>query len=470
MSSQASTLGRSSVSIVVRPRVVLATCCLSLFLVMMDVTIVNVALPSIGAALGAATDGLQWVIDGYTLVIASFLMLAGSSADRVGRRRTFQIGLAVFGAGSLACSLAPDLHALVACRMLQALGGAMLNPVAISIITNTFTDPRERARAIGVWGAVVGIAMAIGPLLGGVLVQRVEWSAIFWINVPICIAAIVLTQRFVPESRAERPRRFDPIGQLLMVILLASVTGSLIEAPRLGWSSPAIVAGLLVTVGAVAAFVRYERGRAEPLVDVRLLGSASMAGAALTAVLAFTAFSATLFIAALYLQQALHLQPASAGACMLPIAGAMFVCAPLSGRLVAVGRTRHALLVSAILMTSSGALLVNLDVTTPILHTVVALALLGAGLGFVNTPITNSAVSGLPRAQAGLAAGIASTSRQVGATLGVALAGTLTGGIAGAHPSFSSATHAVWWLVLACGVGIAALAFLTKELAGAKPR
>ena len=183
---------------------------MSLFIVGLDSTIVNVALPSIGRDLHAAVSGLQWTIDAYTLVLASLLMLAGSTADRIGRRRTFQTGLATFTAGSLLCSLAPSLGWLIAFRMVQAVGGSMLNPVAMSIITNTFTDRRERARAIGVWGGVFGLSMALGPVAGGALVDSVGWRGIFWVNIPVGIAAIVLAALFVPESKAERARRRTP--------------------------------------------------------------------------------------------------------------------------------------------------------------------------------------------------------------------------------------------------------------------
>src|ERR1700729_983337 len=172
-----------------RRLLILAICCMSLFIVGLDSTIVNVALPSIQRDLHTSVAGLQWVIDAYTLVLASFLMLSGSIADRVGRRRIFQTGLVAFTLGSLLCSLAPSLGWLVAFRMLQAVGGSMLNPVAMSIITNTFTDPRERARAIGVWGGVVGISLALGPVIGGALVGSVGWRAIFWINIPVGVAA-----------------------------------------------------------------------------------------------------------------------------------------------------------------------------------------------------------------------------------------------------------------------------------------
>ena len=197
---------------------------MSLFIVGLDSTIVNVALPSIGRELRASVSGLQWTIDAYTLVLASLLMFSGSTADRIGRRRTFQVGLAVFTAGSLLCSLAPGLGWLVVCRMVQAVGGSMLNPVAMSIITNTFTDQRERARAIGVWGAVFGLSMALGPVAGGALVDSVGWRGIFWVNIPVGIAAIVLCALFVPESKADRPRRPDPVGQVLLIVLLAALT------------------------------------------------------------------------------------------------------------------------------------------------------------------------------------------------------------------------------------------------------
>ena len=190
-----------------RRLLVLAVCCSSLFIVGIDATIVNVALPSIQRELHASVSGLQWTVDAYTIVVASFLMLSGSTADRVGRRRVFQAGLGLFTLGSLLCSLAPGLGWLVAFRMLQALGGSMLNPVAMSIVTNTFTDPAERARAIGLWGSVFGFSMALGPIAGGALVASVGWRGIFWVNIPVGVAAIILTALFVPESRAPRARR-----------------------------------------------------------------------------------------------------------------------------------------------------------------------------------------------------------------------------------------------------------------------
>src|ERR1700733_8275076 len=261
-----------------RRLLVLAICCMSLFIVGLDVTVVNVALPSIGHDLHAGVSGLQWTVDAYTLVLASLLMLSGSTADRVGRRRTFQTGLAIFTLGSLLCSVAPGLGFLVAFRMLQAIGGSMLNPVAMSIITNTFLEPGERARAIGIWGGVVGLSMALGPEVGGLLVESVGWRGIFWVNIPVGIAAIVLTALYVPESRAPRARRLDPVGQLLVILLLASLVYGLIEGPDRGWTSAPILSCFAVSAAALVSLVGYERRREEPLIDVRFFRSAPFSG------------------------------------------------------------------------------------------------------------------------------------------------------------------------------------------------
>ena len=403
----------------------LAICCLSLFIVGLDATIVNVALPSIGRELHSPVSGLQWTIDAYSLVLASLLMLSGSTADRVGRRRTFQAGLAVFTLGSLLCSLAPGLGWLVAFRMLQAVGGSMLNPVAMSIITNTFTEPAERARAIGVWGGVFGLSMAMGPVLGGALVDAVGWRGVFWVNIPVGIAALVLTALFVPESKAPRPRRLDPFGQLLVIVLLGSLTYAVIEGPAYGWESPRILFFLAVAVIALAVFVGYERRRREPLVDLRFFRSLPFSGATVTAVSAMAALGGFLFLNTLYLQEVRGYRPLVAGLFLLPMAAAMAVCAPLAGRMVARRGTRMPLLIAGTGLLAGGALLTALTASTSAAYLIVSYLVFGIGMGMVNAPITNSAVSGMPREQAGVAAGIASASRQVGQVLGVAVTGSV---------------------------------------------
>jgi EmrB/QacA subfamily drug resistance transporter len=450
----------------VKPGLVLATCCISLFLVSMDVTIVNVALPAIAHDLHASVAGLQWAIDGYTLVIASFLMLAGSTADRLGRRRVFQIGLAVFSAGSLLCSMAPTIHGLVAFRIVQALGGAMLNPVAMSIIVNTFTEPKARARAIGTWGAVFGISMALGPLLGGVLVDHVGWRSIFWINVPVALSAIGLTARFVPESRAPTPRRFDPIGQVLVAALLAGLVSALIEGPELGWHAPIVVVGFAAAAVAIVALIPYELRRDQPLLELRFFRSRPFAAAIVLAIVAFTAFNGFLFLSSLYLQLGRGMSAERAGLQMLPVAVTLVICAPMSGRLVGAGRTRVAMVGAGIATTLAAAITTTFGVATGVAVLSIGYALFGVGQGLVNTPITNAAVSGMPKEQAGVASALASTSRQVGASLGVAIAGTV-----GHGESFVATLHAYSWLVVACGVAIIAIGFYATatRVTGSRP-
>ncbi|MER5182179.1 MFS transporter [Streptomyces sp. NPDC002896] len=444
---------------------VLTICCLSLLMVSLDNTVLNVALPSLQRDFDASVAGLQWTIDAYTLVLASLLMLAGSTADRIGRRRVFQTGLVVFTIGSALCSLAPSLDLLVVFRMVQAVGGSMLNPVAMSIITNTFTEPRERARAIGVWGAVVGISMAAGPLVGGLLVESVGWRSIFWVNVPVGLAAFLLTARYVPESRAPKPRRPDPVGQLLVIALLGSLTYAIIEAPAAGLTSPLILACAAVALCALVGLLAYEPRRDEPLIDLRFFRSAPFSGAVGIAVSAFAALGGFLFLSTLYLQNVRGLDALHAGLWMLPMAAMCFVCAPLSGRLVGSRGPRLSLLVAGVTITASGLLFAAFEAETANSTLLIGYVLFGVGFGFVNAPITNTAVAGMPRAQAGVAAAVASTSRQIGATLGVAVIGAvLASGVRGSayRDSFVAAASPAWWIITACGLAVLVVGALTS--------
>ncbi|MCX5378445.1 MFS transporter [Streptomyces sp. NBC_00091] len=431
---------------------ILAICCMSLLIVSLDNTVLNVALPSMRREFDASVSGMQWTIDAYTLVIASLLMLAGATADRIGRRKVFAWGLVLFTAGSVLCSLAPGLEWLIAFRMIQAVGGAMLNPVALSIITNTFTDPKERARAIGVWGAVVGISMAVGPLIGGLLVDSVGWRSIFWINLPVGLVALVLTVRHIPESRSERPRRPDPVGQLLVMALLGAVTYAIIEGPAAGWTSSPILGCALAAVAALAGLLRYEPRRADPLIDPRFFRSVPFSGATVLAVSGFAALSGFLFLNTLYLQDVRGLDALDAGLHMLPMAAFAFLCAPVSGRLVAARGPRLPLLVAGVTMAASGVLFAAFAAEESDTLMFAGYVLFGIGFGLVNAPITNTALAGMPRAQAGVAAALASTSRQTGGALGVAVIGAvLAAGTAGGG-SFATAARPAWWIITGCGL------------------
>jgi EmrB/QacA subfamily drug resistance transporter len=446
-----------------RRQLVLAICCMSLLIVTLDVTALNVALPSMQHELDAHTSGLQWTIDAYTLVLASLLMLAGSTADRIGRKRVFMAGLIVFSLGSLLCSLAPSLDALIAFRVLQAIGGSMLNPVAMSIITNTFTDPRQRARAIGVWGAVVGISMAAGPLVGGLLVESVGWRSIFWVNLPVGLAALLLTLRYVPESRAPKARRPDPVGQLLVIALFGSLTYAIIEAPSSGPGTVAPFAA--VALIALLGLLRYEPRREEPLIDLRFFRSVPFSGATVIAISAFAALGGFLFLSTLYLQNVRGLDALHAGLWMLPMAAPTFLCAPLSGRLVGSRGPRLPLLIAGLAMTASGVLFAAFEAETSDATLFAGYVVFGIGFGFVNAPITNTAVSGMPRTQAGVAAAVASTSRQLGQTLGVAVIGAVLASGVGSSPYrdvFVSAARPGWWILTVCGLAVLVVGMLTS--------
>lgn len=455
--------------------VVLLICSSSLFMTYLDSTILNVALPTIQADLRASLAGLQWIADAYLLVIASLLLLAGSMADRFGRKRLFMIGIAGFSLGSLLCSVAPNAGWLIALRMLQALGGCMLTPVSLSIVRNTFTDARERAHALGIWSAIFGLATACGPVAGGVLVSGVGWRSVFWVNVPIGAAMLAAARRYVPESRSPRPRRVDGRGQLLMIAALGSLTFAVIQGPAYGWTSAAILALFAAALLALAGFVAVERRSAQPLLEMRFFRSPPFTGASVIAVLAFVALSGFLFVITLYLQQTRGYSPLRAGLALLPATAVMAVAAPVAGSLTGRRGARIPLVASGAAMAAGGAMLAGLSPGTPYLWLAAAFAVFGAGQGLVNPPITNTGVTGMPPDQAGVASAVISVTRQIGSVLGVAVMGTmLTGGyharLAAGLPrqtALSAATRAPWALVAACGVLVAVTGAVTTS-AGAR--
>jgi EmrB/QacA subfamily drug resistance transporter len=441
-----------------RKAIILVTCCLSLLIVSMDATIVNVAIPSIRADLGASASQLQWVVDIYTLVLASLLLLAGAAADRFGRRRTFQIGLTVFAFGSLMCSLAPNIETLIAARFLQAVGGSMMNPVAMSIITQVFTGRVERARAIGIWGGVVGISMALGPIVGGALIQYVDWRAVFWINLPICALAILLTVIFVPESKSVTMRDVDPVGQGLGMAFLFGIVYVLIEGPNFGWADLRIIAVAVVAVVALIGFLAYEARRHDPFIDLRFFRSIPFASATVIAVCAFAAWGAFLFMMSLYLQEERGFSALTTGLIYLPVALGALVFSPLSGRMVGRYGGRPSIVIAGVLITASTVLLTVLTATTPVWQLLVIFAVFGIGFSMVNAPITTAAVSGMPTDRAGAASAIASTSRQVGVSLGVALCGSVAGSaLATKGADFTVAARVLWVILAVLGVTIIVL-------------
>jgi EmrB/QacA subfamily drug resistance transporter len=483
-----------------RPGLLLLACCLALFVTSLDSTIVNVALPTLSRDLHASTSGLQWIIDSYTVVAASLLILAGSIGDRIGRRTMFQVGLVIFGAGSLACSLAPSTGWLIGFRMAQAVGASMLQPNALSTLTNVITEPAARARAIGVWGGVFGAAAASGPILGGVLVDTVGWRSIFWVNLPIVALAVVLLARYAPDTRAAWPRPVDGPGQVLILVTLAAVTSAVIEGPTWGWGSLRVVGLAVVGVAALTTFLVVESHRAQPLLELRFFRSPPFSGASSIAVLAFIILAGFLFLNTLYLQQVRGDSALMAGVATLPATIVIAFGSPLTGRLVARSGSRLPLAASGVLL-AGGAAVLTLE-RTDTSYLVLAVGYLGLGLGFalVNPPITNTAVSGMPRAQAGVASAVASTSRQVGNALGVAVIGSVVtsrfrvlassiattdrlpaataqrlsrlsfgdlgaagdgAGRAVVRSAFATAGHAGWWIAVGAGVLVTVVGAVT---------
>ncbi len=434
---------------------ILCICCLSILLVALDLTIVNVALPSLQHDFNTDVTGAQWTIDGYTLVLASLLLFGGSLGDKIGRRRVFQTGLVIFALGSLLCSMAPNIGWLIVFRMMQAVGGSMLNPVALSIINNTFTDTKERAKAIGVWGGVVGIGSAVGPIIGGILVSTVGWRSIFWINIPIAIIALVLTAVFVPESRTPKPRRFDPVGQVLVIGMLSSLIYGIIEAPTHGWGSPLIVACFVAAFVFFIGIIWYEQRRFEPLINLHFFRSPPFSGAAVIAICTLLGLSGFLFLNTLYLQDVHGFSAIRSGLYLLPMAAAMFVFSLLSGRIVGSRGPRIPLTIGGILVTVAALMFAIVGSQLGELVLFTGYALIGAGIGFLNAAITNTALSGMPRSQAGVAAATTSTSRQIGQSLGVAIIGSVLASGAVKVTSGSAFDHdwTICWLVL-CGVGV----------------
>jgi EmrB/QacA subfamily drug resistance transporter len=443
--------------------VVLAVCCSALFMSGLDNTIVNVGLPAIGRSLGASVAGLQWTVAGYTIVLASLLMFSGAAADRIGRRVIFQVGLSLFTLGSWLCSLAPSLGWLIAFRLLQGAGASMLNPPALAIITNTFTRPAERARAIGIWDGVFGLSMALGPVLGGILVGFAGWRGIFWVNIPVGLAAISLTALFVPDSRAPRPRKADPVGQFLVIVMLGALAYAIIQGPEYGWASPKITAFFALSLTALAVLLAYEPRREEPLIDFRLFRSVPFASANLVAVCAIAATAGFLFMTSLYLQDVRGYSAVRAGLTILPMPATMALCAPLSGRMLARSGSRGPLVIAGAALTLSSAALSRLSSDSATMFLFVTYALFGVGVGMVSSAITNTFMSGVPKSQAGVASGMNSASRQLGTSLGVAIVGSvLAASLRGSmHAGFLTAAHPSWWVMSGCGFVVLVLGILS---------
>ncbi len=439
--------------------------CLAQFMVILDVAIVNVALPSMRAGLHFSTTGLQWVVNAYTLTFAGFLMLGGRSADLLGRRRVFLTGTALFALSSLACALADSRGLLIGARGMQGLAGAVLSPATLSIITSTLPEGPARNRGLAAWGAVGGLGASSGALLGGVLTQAFGWPAIFAVNVPLGLIVVVLGLRVIPViAPTEGTRHFDVTGALLVTAGLISLTYGIVRTDTLGWGASGVIVPLIAGVGLLGAFLLVEaRFAAQPLMPLSIFRIGHLRAANAIVVLLYACQFPGWFFLTLYMQQVLHYDAIEAGLGFLPMTLSIFAASTLAPRVVARFGPRPVITAG---MASSAVGMLLLSGIAPggtYVNTVLLGALLSAlGMGFTLVPATIVAMQGVAGAQSGVASGLLNTSRLVGGALGLAVLSTIAAAHTKALIAADGAAHA-----LTSGFGLAYTVGAVLALAGA---
>jgi EmrB/QacA subfamily drug resistance transporter len=448
---------------------VLVLVCFAQFMVVLDATIVNVALPSIQADLHFSTSNLQWVINGYTLVFGGFLLLGGRAGDLVGRKRLFLSGLAVFTFASLLNGLSQSSEMLIAARALQGLGAALVSPAALSIITTTFADGPERTRALGVWGAIAASGSAVGLLLGGILTEALSWQWIFFVNIPIGLVAFLASLRYVPESRAEkRPSGADVIGALSVTSGLIALVYTIVKAKDYGWGSASTLGLAAVAVALLAGFVAIERRSPHPLVRLGVFRIRTLAVANGTMLLVISGMFAMFYFASLYVQDILGYSPIEAGLAFLPVtAGIMIGAGSAQGLVPRIG-VRNVGVVGMLIAATGLALLSGVPTHGSYASDLLpSLLLISVGMGLTFVPLTLIATTGVDGNDAGLASGLFNTSQQIGGALGLAILSTLAanrtssvlGGLGHAPAPSDTAVATVdgFQVAFAAGAGLMAL-------------
>jgi MFS transporter, DHA2 family, methylenomycin A resistance protein len=457
----------------------LAVVSLGLFMAVLSTTVVSVALPAIGRQLHAGASGLEWVVDGYVVAYASLLAAGGALGDRLGRKGLFLAGLALFGAGSLACALAPSAPALVAARVVQGIGPALLVPGSLTIIRAVFADSRQRAVAIGLWSTSSGVALAVGPPLGGLLVGAFGWRAVFWANVPLAAGLTAAAARYVPRlPRAQVRGRFDWAGAVLVTAAIGLLAAGVIEGPARGWTAPAVIGAFAAGAAGLAGFVIAERRRPDPLISPALFGRYAFSVANAAAFVVFFAFVGAIVYFSAYFQQVQGHSPVAAGLDVGAVGLAYAAAAIASGRLVGRFGERGPLLAGLVISGLATLGLLRLQPGTGIGAIWWNLAILGAGIGLCGTPMSTIAMSAVGADRAGMASAVVNTMRQAGQVFGVAVLGALVyaglpaaGGAGGHLPPAQQADfvtglhHALWVCglsLLAAAVPVTAL-FITKK-------
>ncbi|HEV7641797.1 MAG TPA: MFS transporter [Gaiellaceae bacterium] len=433
-----------------------------LFMIMLDNTVVNVALQSIRTSLGMSIQGLEWVVAGYALTFAAFMLIGGKLADFLGRRLVFMVGLAVFTGASLACGLAPSGGFLIGARIVQGLGGAMMNPATLSIIAATFA-PRERGRAIGIWAGVSALALAIGPLVGGLLTQHVNWNWIFFVNVPVGVAGLLLAPALIDESRdTTADQRLDVPGLLTSALGLFSLTYAFIEANSYGWSSGRILGAFALAAVSLVAFVLLERHQKAPMLDLSLFQNRTFGGANAAMLFVGLAMFGTFFYVSLYMQNVLGYSPVQTGASFLPMTVLVILIAPRAGALT--DRVGSRWLVGAGMTLLSVMLFyyTQLGAHESFWALLPGLLVGGTGMGLTMTPVTAAAMSAVSVDKAGVGSAVLNSARQVGGSLGIAVMGSIVAGSSNYLTGFHDALRVGSALCLA-GAVVAVLAIRKIE-------
>jgi len=404
---------------------ILAVVSLAVFVTVLDGTIVNVALPKLSLDLGASTRQLQWIVDAYLLVFTGLLLAAGGLGDRYGRKRALVLGLVVFAATSTLAGLVESANALIAARALMGIGGALIFPATLAILTNTFTDPVERAKAIGAWSAVTGIAVAAGPIIGGWLLEHFWWGSIFFVNVPVVVVVLVAAVALLPESKEVAAPGLDWRGLLLSIAAIGTLVFSIIEAPQWGWLSVPTVAGFVAAAVLLMAFVMWELRIEHPMLPVQIFRNRRFSAASISITSAFFALFGFIFLITQYFQLIRGYSPLEAGVRTLPVAISIAVASVIAPRIVErLGTTR--VVTSGLLLMAGGFVWVSTaSAVTPYLEIVGQMIFLGVGLGFTTAPATESIMGSVSLDKAGVSSAVNDTTRELGGTLGVAVVGSI---------------------------------------------
>ena len=415
----------------------LAAMSLGYGVVQLDITIVNTALNSIGTSLRGGVSELQWVVSAYTIAFAAFILTAGALGDRVGAKRIFMAGFAIFTAASAACALAPNAAILIAARAVQGLGAAILVPNSLALLSHAYTDDKARGRAVGIWAAGASVALTAGPLVGGGLIALVGWRSIFFVNLPIGLAGLWLTWRYASETTRTPQREVDLPGQIVAIMALGCLAGALIEAGAAGWTHPFVIAGFIASALLATLFVLQERRAVQPMLPLTLFRHRMFALTTLVGLLVNVAFYGLIFVFSLYFQRVNGWSPLATGLAFLPMMAAVLLVNLVAARISErIGAPQTIALGVALVAVGCLALL-GIAPGTPYWQIGAQLMIVGGGLGLLVPPLTSTLLGSVEKSRSGIAAGVLNSTRQTGSVLGVALFGSLVGG----SEAFMSGTH-----------------------------